>query len=115
MPEEIVAIVIFSIVFGTGLVGFLFWNIFNLIHKRIDAKTQKSGTIDPQFFRALADFKKNTERRIAQLEAIVAELEEERIRIPDTDETTSEIEIEDEEVRTPTPKSESNLKNMLNE
>jgi hypothetical protein len=80
---------------------------------------RKSGTtqseINPQFFKALGDFKKSTERRIANLESIVADLEEEKIRIHESPKA-GEIEIEEKEVRSSEEKEDdSNLKNMLNE
>ena len=81
----------------------------------IERKNRTSGDINPQFFKALAEFKKTTERRITNLEAIVSDLEEERIRIPDASETTGEIEIEDEEIRGKNKESDGNLRNMLNE
>ena len=68
-----------------------------------------------QFFKALGDFKKNTERRIANLESIVADLEEEKIRIHDKS-NEGKIKIEDKDERVSNEViDDSNLKNMLNE
>jgi hypothetical protein len=111
MPEEIFIISILGIVAGTTLTGFIFWNIFSLIRKKIESGNSSSA-LNPQFFKALGDFKKTTEKRLNNLEAIVSEFEEGRIRIPDS---KGEIEIEDEEVRGANKKSDSNLRNMLNE
>lgn len=116
MTEEEFVISLVAIVFGTGFAGFIFWSIFSLLKSWIN---RKSGTvqseINPQFFKALGDFKKGTERRIANLESIVADLEEEKIRIHDGQ--AGEIEIEEEEVRSEKAdkKDDSNLRNMLNE
>ena len=116
MTEEQFIISIVAIVFGTGFSIFLFWGFFSLIKSWINRKSGTSqGEINPQFFKALGDFKKSTERRIANLESIVADLEEEKIRIHDAP-SAGEIEIEDKEVRSPDEKEDdSNLRNMLNE
>ena len=103
-----------AIVVGGGFVIYVAKNIFDLIKIQISKKSS-SGAIDPQFFKALGDFKKNTERRIANLESIVADLEEEKIRIYN-DSTSGKIEIEDKELRSSEEDiDDSNLKNMLNE
>ena len=116
MPEEVFILALAGIVFGTSLVGFVLWNIFNLIKQKMNQGNSSSGDINPQFFKALGEFKKTTERRISNLEAIVSELEEEKIRIPESSESTGEIEIEDEEVRSASKqKDDNNLRNMLNE
>lgn len=114
MQEEQFIIALAAIVFGMGLAGFIFKNIFDIIKAKIN-RGEGSGNINPQFFKALGDFKKTTERRLANLETIVSDLEEERIRIPDS---AGEIEIEPESVRSPkkdSDKGDSNLRNMLNE
>jgi len=117
MSEEELVISLVAIVFGVGFAGFVMYNIFSLIRSAIDRKNRSgSGDINPQFFRALADFKKNTERRLNNMEAIVTELEEDRIRIPENSETTGEIEIEEPEQREEAKKNQDgNLRNMLNE
>lgn len=114
MPEEVMIIAVFAIIFGTTLTALIFWGIYSLIKTKLDQK-KSSGEINPQFFKALSDFKKNTERRITQLEAIVSDLEEDRYRIKDTDENNSQIEIEEEDVRSSSKDTDSNLRNMLNE
>ena len=117
MSEEELVISIVAIVFGVGFAGFIMYNIFSLIRAAIERKnTSGSANIDPQFFRALADFKKTTERRLNNVEAIITDLEEERIRIPESSESTGDIEIEEESQRATTKKTEDgNLRNMLNE
>ena len=116
MPEEIFIISMVAIIFGTSLVGFVLWNIFSLIKTKMNGGKSSSADLNPQFFKALGEFKKTTERRIANLEAIVSELEEEKIRIPESGTSTGDIEIEDEDVRTETKqKDNNNLRNMLGE
>lgn len=116
MPEELFIISLVAIVFGVGLTGFVLHNIFGIVKARVNRKNSTSGDINPQFFKALGEFKKTTERRISNLEAIVSELEEEKIRIPESSESLGEISIEDKEVRAAQKKEDnSNLRNMLNE
>lgn len=113
--EFVIAIV--AIIGGLGFAGFLFWNVFSLIRQWINRKSGNSD-INPQFFKALGEFKKNTERRITNLEAIVSDLEEERYRLDENQETMGDIEIEEEEVRSSSKKgkdNDGNLRNMLNE
>lgn len=114
-PEEFMLAAI-GIVGGLGFAGFIFWNIFSLIKQWINRKSGNSQ-LDPQFFRALGEFKRNTERKISTLEAKIEELEEERYRLDDTEhESMGDIEIEEEEIRSSSNKdNDSNLRNMLNE
>ncbi len=117
MQEEEFIVALVGIIFGIGLAGFFLHNVFSLIKTWINRKSgSSSGDINPQFFKALGEFKKSTERRIANLEAIVSELEEEKIRIPESADSNAEITIEDQEVRAEAKKEDnSNLRNMLNE
>lgn len=118
MPEEIMIVSLVGIIFGTGLIALVFTGLYKLIRAKIDQGKNQQGQINPQFFKALGDFKKNTERRIAVLEEKVSDLEEERYRIEDSEESIGDIEIEEDEVRSPansTDESDSNLRNMLNE
>lgn len=112
MEEEIFIISLVGIVFGTALVGFIFWNIFNLIKRKIDSSSNSSD-LDPQFFKALAEFKRNTEKRLNNLEAIATDDDHDPISINEN--PTGSIEIEDDEVREEPKKSDNNLRNMLNE
>lgn len=118
MPEEVMIIAVVGIVFGTGLVGLVLTGIYKLIKAKIEQGNRGSSEINPQFFKALGEFKKNTERRITNLEAIVSDLEEERYRIDEGEKSMPEIEIEEEEVRSSSKnekESDGNLRNMLNE
>lgn len=113
--EFIVAIV--AIIGGLGFAGFLFWNIFSLIRQWIDRKSGNSD-LNPQFFRALGEFKKKTEKRLSNLEAIVSDIEEEQYKIEEPQETIGDIEIEEQEVRSTSEEkkdNDGNLRNMLNE
>lgn len=115
MPEEVFILALVGIVFGSGLVGAVMYGIYSLIKAKINQGSNSSGDINPQFFKALGEFKKTTERRLTNLEAIVSDIEEEKIRISDTS-SASDITIEEEEVRgKDSGEDDSNLKNMLNE
>lgn len=117
MTGEEFVIAMVAIIGGLGFAGFLFWNIFSLIRQWINKKGGSSD-INPQFFKALGEFKKNTERRITNLETIVSDLEEERYRLDEPHDTMGDIEIEEEEVRSSSNKGkddDGNLRNMLNE
>lgn len=114
MEGEIFVLALAAIGVGGGFVIYIAKNIFDLIKLKANGKSG-SGEINPQFFKALGDFKKSTERRIANLESIVADLEEEKIRIHESPKA-AEIEIEEKEVRSSEEKEDdSNLRNMLNE
>lgn len=117
MPEEIMIISVVAIIFGTGLLALVLTGIYKLIKAKIDQGKQESGQINPQFFKALGEFKKNTERRLSVIEEKVSDIEEDHYRIDEKAESTGDIEIEDEEVRTADSKdkSDNNLRNMLNE
>lgn len=118
MPEEILAIIIVSIVFGTSLIALIFTGIYKLIKAKINQGNNQQGQINPQFFKALGEFKKKTERRLSNLEEVVSDIEEERYRISDSEEQLGDIEIEEEEIRSSSEKQEEddgNLRNMLNE
>lgn len=117
MSGEEFVIAMVAIIGGLGFAGFLFWNVFSLIRQWINRKSGNSD-INPQFFKALGEFKKNTERRLTNLETIVSDLEEERYRLDENHETMGDIEIEEEEVRSSSNKGkdeDGNLRNMLNE
>lgn len=118
MPEEIMILSIVAIVFGTALTGLVLTGIYKLIKAKIDQGNKVSGDINPQFFKALGEFKKNTERRLSSLEEAVADIEEERYLVDDGEKSMPEIEIEEEEVRSSSKKErdeDGNLRNMLNE
>lgn len=117
MQEEEFILGLVAIVFGIGLTGFFLHNVFSIVRSWINRKSSAgSGDINPQFFKALGEFKKTTERRIANLEAIVSDLEEEKIRIPEEADSLGEITIEEKNLRSSAKKDDkSNLRNMLNE
>ncbi len=117
MQEEEFILGFVAIVLGIGLTGFFLHNVFSLIKAWINRKgSASSGDINPQFFKALGEFKKTTERRITNLETIVSEIEEEKIRIQESPDSLGEITIENNEVRTSSKTDDkSNLRNMLDE
>ena len=117
MDEQEFIISMIAIVLGIGLTGFFFHNVFGLVKAWINRNTGSSnGEINPQFFKALGEFKKTTEKRISNLEAIISDLEEEKIRILEDNSSNSEITIEDNSIRSKAKSSDnSNLRNMLNE
>ena len=117
MSDEEFVIALVGILAGVGFAGFLFWNVFSLIKQWINRKSGNTD-INPQFFKALGEFKKNTERRLTNIETIVSDLEEEQYRLDETPETMGDIEIEEEETRSTSGKgkdSDGNLRNMLND
>lgn len=118
MPEEILLLSIVAIVFGTGLAGLVLTGIYKLIMAKINQNSSKGGEINPQFFKALGEFKKNTERRLANLEEVVSDIEEERYRVDESEKSMGDIEIEEEDVRSSSDRnkdSDGNLRNMLSE
>ena len=115
MPEEILILSVVAIIFGTSLIGLISFGIYRLVKAKIEQGNKGSGDIDPQFFRALGEFKKKTEKRLSNLEAIVTDLEEDQYLLSE-DEANPEIEIESEDVRSADKESGGgNLRNMLNE
>ncbi|MEQ9309278.1 MAG: hypothetical protein RLN90_07470 [Balneolaceae bacterium] len=117
MQEEEFILGLVAIVFGIGLTGFFLHNVFSLVKAWINRKSGNSTSdINPQFFKALGEFKKTTERRISNLEAIVSDIEEEKIRITESSESIGEISIEKKDTRSSSKTDDkSNLRNMLNE
>jgi hypothetical protein len=118
MPEEIFIITIVSIVAAAGLLSLILTGIFKLIKAKLENDSVSTESIDPQFFKALGAFKKDTERRLAHIERIIADLEEEQYRVDENTGATKSIEIEEEDVRSSSEKGrdqDGNLKNMLSE
>jgi len=113
MTDEEFVLSILGIVAGTAVVGIIFGGVFSVIKTWINRKNKSSASdLDPQFFRALSEFKRKTEHRLSNLEAIVTDTGE------GSDEISSapEIEIENEDTRKKEEKKEDgNLRNMLNE
>ena len=117
MWDEDLIIVLASIIGGIGFLSFVMHNIFSLIRTAIERKKSpaSSGT-DPQFFRALAEFKKLTESRLNNLETIISQ-DEDDLTLGDTPfEANRSIEIEEEHEPVDVKKAQDrNLRNMLNE
>jgi len=115
MTDEEFVLSILGIVAGTAIVGIVFGGIFSVIKTWINRKNKSAASeLDPQFFRALSEFKRKTEHRLSNLEAIVTDTEEERQKLA----SNPEIEIEGEDLReqkSDKNKEDGNLRNMLNE
>jgi len=113
MTDEEFVLSILGIVAGTAIVGIVFGGIFSVIKTWINRKNKSSASdLDPQFFRALSEFKRKTEHRLSNLEAIVTDDDAD----PDKISSAPEIEIESENTRKKENKKEDgNLRNMLNE
>lgn len=120
MTFEEMVVAIIAIIGGLGVTVFIFWSIVNLIKTWINRKNK--ADIDPQFFKDLNKFKRDTQRRIANLEAIISDSEEKKFfnRENKEQKDMGEIEIEGEDVRSSEnsgnkDEENSNLRNMLNE
>lgn len=113
MSEEEFVISLMGIIAGTVITSVFFGGMFSVVKTWINRKNNASQ-IDPQFFKALSDFKRGTERRLANLENIVTSTEE----TPTALKEPPSIQIEDTEVRgakSKQQKSGGNLRNMLDE
>jgi hypothetical protein len=116
MPFEEFAIAIVAIVGGVGLAGFIFYNIFNLIRTWIGGSNSYDDETFERLARAFMQHKKETERRLQNLETIVTDEDSSSSSASNKqiEEPKKTIEIEDEddeEVKS----SDGNLRNMLRE
>lgn len=112
--EFIVAIV--AIVFGTAFTGFVLYLIFSTIKSWIN---RKGGSVDEEYFdrmaQAFIEHKKNTERRLQNLEAIVTG-DESETQPAELEEPEQTIEIERKEPTEAKQKeSDGRLRNILKE
>lgn len=114
MPFEEFVLAVISVVGGVGLAGFIFYNIFKLIRTWIGG----SGGYDEETFerlaRAFMQHKKETERRLQNLEAIVTDEDHQGSTTKQIEKPKKTIEIEDDESEE-TKSSDGNLRNMLRE
>ena len=119
-PEFIIAAL--AIITGTGLAGYIFMNIFKLIRSWIGG----SGKVDEESFNRLAkafmEYKKDTQQRLKNLEAIIADEDDTKTSSSSGSSKQIEapkqsIEIEDQETESERSQSgsDSNLRNMLRE
>lgn len=112
--EMIVALV--GAIGAFALVGYLATKVFGLIRAWIDRN--KSGINEETFDRlakAFIEHKKNTERRIQHLEAIIADEEEEKSASTKKLTKGEKPSIEIEESSKDSSNENTNLKNMLRE
>ena len=118
MSEQELIFALVAVVAAIGFAGFFMYNVFSLIRTAIERKKlPASSGIDPQFFRALAEFKKSTESRLNNLETIISQDEDNLTFVDTTFEANRSIEIEEEHESIDVKKAQGggNLKNMLNE
>lgn len=116
--EELIGLV--AVVGGLGLGAFIFGSIFSLIRAKINRNNLDEEAFN-RLARAFMKYKKDSERRIRNLEAIIAGDEKEPISISakstkkaDAPERT--IEIEDAPLeKEDSVNQNSNLRNMLRE
>lgn len=112
--EFIIAIV--GIVGGVFLTGFIFYNIFKLIRTWMSGSSSYDDETFERLARAFMQHKKDTERRLENLEAIVTDDEQSTSSsTKQIEEPRQTIEIEDEEESEEANSSDSNLRNMLRE
>lgn len=115
MSDQEFVIALAAIAFGTGLALFVLGNIFSIIKKWIE-RNNKSSEMTPELLKALSDFRKNAERRITNLEAIVSDWEEEKILISNKVPKKDSVEIDEEKPSdqgSDSSREHNNLKNML--
>lgn len=116
MPFEEFAIAIVAIVGGVGLAGFIFYNIFKLIRTWMSGSNSYDDETFERLARAFMQHKKETERRLQNLETIVTD-EDSSSSTNSTKqikESNKKIEIEDEDEEE-IKSSDGNLRNMLRE
>lgn len=112
--EFIVAIV--AIVFGTAFTGFVLYMLFSTIKAWINRKN--SGLDEESFDRmaqAFIQHKKDSERRLENLEAIIIDDEEFESKQKELNKPEQTIEIEEEPPKKKEHTESGNLKNILKE
>ena len=114
-PEFIIAAL--AIIAGTGLTGYIFMNIFKLIRSWIGGNSDVDEETFNRLAKAFMEHKKDTQRRLENLEAIASEKDEagksgsKQIEAPKQD-----ISIDDSETEQKKDSSgDNNLRNMLQE
>lgn len=110
---------IVAIVFGSGLA--ILGMIYSLINNWIRSKSSAHSAIESEeFLDALREFKENMERRVANLEAIVADEESSRSSSKSGEgkkktQRAIELELDDEPTQKEEGSESSKLRNMLNQ
>lgn len=113
-PEFFIAAI--AIIAGTGLAAYIFGNIFKLIKTWLNRGSGYDEETFERLARAFMQHKKDTERRIQNLEAIVADESDSKSTKKQIEQARKTIEIEDEEgEKESNSKSGNNLRNMLRE
>ena len=114
-------IIIVSIVFGS-IVAIVFLGILgSIINSWVKKGSAKNLSENKEFLSALREFKEKTDRRLSNLEAIIADEKSpakeksERKKLPEKEQKSAiEIEIENEEKKE-SDKQSGKLRNMLNQ
>lgn len=116
MQGEEFIIAALAIIAGTGLAAFIFGSIFKLIRSWLSRGSGYDEETFERLARAFMQHKKDTERRLQNLEAIVADEAENPSNKKQLEEVRKTIEIEDDEQEeTSNKNSGGNLRNMLRE
>ncbi|MGK7369889.1 MAG: hypothetical protein ACNS64_06710 [Candidatus Halalkalibacterium sp. M3_1C_030] len=116
MPFEEFAIAIVAIVGGVGLAGFIFYNIFKLIRTWMSGSSSYDDETFERLARAFMQHKKDTEKRLQNLEAIVTEDDQSTSSsTKQIEEPRRTIEIDEEDENEEAKSSDGNLRNMLRE
>lgn len=122
MSFEEMVVALAGAVGGIALVGFIFAKIVGLIKVWINRNNTYISEEDfDRLAQAFIEYRKNSDRRIQNLEAIIAEennttsqqLSDRVGRQGKSSNASETIEIEDEEQRTSSAGNNSNLRNML--
>ena len=115
--EFVIAVV--AIIGGVGLAGYIFSNIFKLIRTWMGSGNEYDDETFERLARAFMQHKKETDRRLQNLEPIVTDessssssTSSKRIEEP---KKTIEIEDEDDNKNKEAKSSDGNLRNMLRE
>lgn len=122
MSGEEFVLSILAIIGGVGLTGFIFYNIFKIIRTWLGGNSYDDETFE-RLARAFMQHKKETERRLQNLEAIVTDEDQHTISKSRSgssspkqiEEPRRTIEIEEDEENQETKSSDGNLRNMLRE
>lgn len=113
-PDFVIAII--AIIGGVGLAGYIFSNIFKLLRTWLGGN--KSAYDDETFERLANAFirhKKETEKRLQNLEAIVADEDIDSASAQKLEEPRKSIEIEDTSDKKSSTNNSGDLRNMLRE
>jgi hypothetical protein len=114
-PEFIIAAL--AIICGTGLAGYIFMNIFKLIRSWVGGTSDVDEESFNRLAKAFMEHKKESERRLQNLEAIASDNDNESTSSSKQIEAPKqEITMDDEDADEQTSSTgDNNLRNMLRE